>query len=68
MLTNNIQYGIETGIFYATFMAKTIKKKSLRVASPGFCFLDFGLVVTMNIIRVLNTDTPTANSRFVAGI
>ena len=68
MLTNNIQYGIETGIFYATFMAKTIKKKSLRVASPGFCFLDFGLVVTMNIIPVLNTDTPTANSRIVAGI
>ena len=42
MPISNMQWRVEIGIFNATFKARYFKKKSLRVATPVFCFLSFG--------------------------
>ena len=42
MAIGNMQWCVEFGIFNATSKVKHLKKNSLRVAAPVYCFLIFG--------------------------
>ena len=78
MPISNMQWRVEIRIFNATFKARYLKKKSLRVAAPVSGFFRFGFrfvfillilfVVTLSLILVLKKGTPAIVSQSVIGI